>query len=39
MVIGESVYGPLKITVNADDTLPVIRVFKFDYRRTPMIYD
>lgn len=39
MVIGENAYGPLKITVSADDTVPVIRTFRFDYQRTPMLFD
>jgi hypothetical protein len=32
-------YGPLKITASADDVLPYIRTFNFDYQVEPMIFD
>jgi hypothetical protein len=38
MLIGED-YGPIKVTASADDTKPSIRIFKFDYQRTPMLFD
>jgi hypothetical protein len=39
---GESFYeltGDLKIVVNAEDTLPAIRTFRFDYDKEPMLFD
>jgi hypothetical protein len=39
MAVGEGAYGPLKITVTADDIPAKSRLFRFDYQRTPMIYD
>jgi hypothetical protein len=32
-------YGPLKIVVNAEGKLPVIRTFQFDYDKEPMIFE
>ena len=32
-------YGPIKITVGADDTEPTERIFKFDYQVEPMLSD
>jgi hypothetical protein len=39
MVIGEDVYGPIKMTASADDVLPTTRVFQFEPMRTPMIFE
>jgi hypothetical protein len=39
MVIGESAYGPIKMTASADDVLPAIKVFQFDPMKTPMIFE
>lgn len=39
MVSGEKAYGPLTIIVTADDIPAISRTFRFDYARTPMIYD
>jgi hypothetical protein len=32
-------YGPIKVTASADDVLPSMRLFQFDYQQTPMIFD
>ncbi len=32
-------YGPIVVTVSADDAAPVIRQFWFDYQREPMLFD
>jgi len=32
-------YGPIKVKASADNTMPTIRIFKFDWQREPMIYD
>jgi hypothetical protein len=39
MVIGECVYGPIKMTASADDVLPTTKVFQFDPMQTPMIFE
>ena len=32
-------YGPVKVTVSADDVPPTVRVFRFDYQVEPMLFD
>jgi len=32
-------YGPIKVTVSADDVPPTVRVFQFDYQAEPMLFD
>jgi hypothetical protein len=32
-------YGPVKVTVSADDVPPAVRVFQFDYQAEPMLFD
>jgi hypothetical protein len=32
-------YGPIKVTASADDVLPTVRIFQFDYQRDPMLFD
>jgi hypothetical protein len=39
MAIGEGIYGPIKMTVSADDVLPTTKVFQFDPMQTPMIFE
>lgn len=41
MLGGESAkaYGPLEITVSADDTKKSVKIFNFDYRSHPMIVE
>lgn len=36
MVIGEGVYGPIKMTASADDVPPASKKFQFDPSRNPM---
>lgn len=38
MLIGEDIYGPIKLTASADDTASSTKLFHFDPERTPMIY-
>lgn len=41
MLAGSSAleYGPIRVTASGDDVPPAKHAFKFDYQRTPMIYD
>lgn len=41
MLAGESAqeYGPVKVIASADNVPPAVRVFKFDYQKTPMLFD
>jgi hypothetical protein len=39
MAIGPGIYGPIKMTVSADDVLPTTKIFQFDPMQTPMIYE
>jgi len=32
-------YGPIKITASADDVLPTVRIFQFDYQEEPMLFN
>jgi hypothetical protein len=32
-------YGPIKVTASADDTVPCVRTFKFDYQTEQMLFD
>jgi len=32
-------HGPIQVNASGDDVLPTKRTFKFDYQRTPMIYE
>jgi hypothetical protein len=36
MVIGEGIYGPIKVTASADDVPPATKCFQFDPSRNPM---
>jgi hypothetical protein len=39
MVCGEDVYGPIKMTVNADDVPPRVKIFHFDPEKIPAVYE
>ena len=39
MAFGDNAYGPLKITATANDTNPAIRIFNFNYEKTPMLFE
>jgi hypothetical protein len=39
MAYGRDVYGPIKMTVNADDVPPTMAIFGFDPERTPMVWE
>lgn len=39
MVCGVDAYGPIKMTVSADDVPPTIKLFHFDPMQTPMIFE
>jgi hypothetical protein len=39
MAYGRDVYGPIKMTVNADDVSPTMAIFGFDPERTPMVWE
>ena len=39
MVCGVDAYGPIKMTVSADDVVPMVKVFHFDPERTPMLFE
>jgi hypothetical protein len=32
-------YGPIKVTASADDAVPCVRTFKFDYQTEQMLFD
>ncbi|HEY1709939.1 MAG TPA: hypothetical protein VGG10_16840 [Rhizomicrobium sp.] len=36
MVVGDA-YGPIKVTVSADDVSEIVKVFRFNYEETPML--
>lgn len=37
MAIGPDIYGPIKMTANAEDVAPTMAIFAFDPLKTPMI--
>jgi len=39
MAIGTDIYGPIKMTVSADDVSPTVKFFHFDPMQTPMIFE
>lgn len=39
MASGDGFYGPIKMTVSADDVMPIIKLFQFNPERTPMIFE
>jgi hypothetical protein len=39
MVCGEDAYGPIKMTVLADDVLPTAKLFHFDPEKMPAVYE
>ena len=39
MMVGEDAYGPLIVSVSADDVETVQKTFRLDYQRTPMIFE
>jgi hypothetical protein len=39
MAVGADIYGPIKMTVSANDVPPRIKFFHFDPERTPMIFE
>ena len=38
MACGTDIYGPIKMTVYADDVSPVMKLFHFDPEKTPMVW-
>jgi hypothetical protein len=38
-VLGEGVYGPLKVIASADDVLPFEKLFQVDIQKTPMVWE
>ena len=39
MVVGEDAYGPLRIVVSGDDVQTSTKTLRFDYQRTPMLFE
>jgi hypothetical protein len=39
MACGTDIYGPIKMTVSANDVPPTTKLFHFDPERTPMIFE
>ena len=39
LAVGEDVYGPIKLTVFADDVPPTTKLFHFDPMRMPAVYE